>query len=266
MAKTDALSFQKRFPSYNMSPQSTYAKGILFLSVIAGLGMAYLIFMHWADPAWFLFFVMEGSFCYVAIPGIIALDYYGRIRGLVGISKSWKWQNTATHFVLILIVVLVVQKMFTQLGAVLSVNQMELFFYYVFGAICEELFFRGLVFRGILGYKNNLIRLILGMVVSTAGFIVIHQSYWNNPLKLVIVGASGAILCLFYWFWKDLLANVTAHAFINLIVAFTLVAMPTSIGTCVIILIVTYTLMASSVFVGICIQRSKKQKIGEKNE
>lgn len=226
MAKTDALSFQKRFPNYNMSPQNTYSKGILFLAVIAGLGMAYLIFMHFADPTWFLFFVMEGTFCYVAIPGILALDYYGRIHGLVGISKAWKWQNTAAHFVVILLMVLVVQKLFTQLGAVLSVSQLELFFYYVFGAICEELFFRGLVFRGILGYKNNVIRLIFGIIVSTAGFIFIHQAYWNNLLKLVIVGASGVLLCLFYWAWKDLLANVMAHAFINLIVAFTLVALP----------------------------------------
>ncbi len=261
--KTDALRVQKRFPSYNMSPQNTYAKGILFLAVMAAAGMAYLIFMHWMDPQWFFFFVLEGSFCYIAIPGIIWLDYYARVRGLSGISGAWNYKHTLAHWFIISLVVLVIQKLITQLGAVISVNQTELFFYYIFGAISEELFYRGFLFRGILGNKNSIARLVLGTIISTGLFIPIHVSYWNDPLKLTIVTASGVLLCLFYWAWKDLLANVAGHATINFIVAITLVALPASDVTpaLVVILFAILALIVLSI-----IQIYVRKKTGEIDE
>jgi membrane protease YdiL (CAAX protease family) len=207
-----------------MSPQTTYAKGILFVAIMAAGGMAWLIFAHLTEMQWAFFFIMEGAFCYVAIPGILGLDYYARINGLSGVRGEWDPIITFWHFGMIVLVVLCIQKFITQLGAILSVSQVELFFYYIFGAICEELFFRGFVFRILLGNKNNYIRLIAGTIVSTVGFVLIHVSYYNSSLKLAIVAVSGAILCVLYWWWKDLLANVVAHAFINLIVAITLVA------------------------------------------
>jgi membrane protease YdiL (CAAX protease family) len=226
MPKLDAFSFQKRFPNYNMVPKSTYAKAILFLAVVAACGMAWLIANHATDAAYAFFFIMEGGFCYVSIPGIIGLDYYARTNGLSGMRGQWDPVVTGVHFLAIMITVLVVQKLITQLGSFLSVNQVELFFYYIFGAISEELFFRGFLFRIILGNKNNLLRLIAGAVISSICFAAIHIGYYASITKMAIVFASGIILCIYYWHWKDLLANVVAHAIINLIVALTLVALP----------------------------------------
>lgn len=120
---------------------------------------------------------------------------------------------------LIIFAILFIIQRITSFEAQLSLTIVEKALYYVFAAVSEEMFFRGLVIRGMLRIKKHAAMAVLGIIISTVLFALIHVSYYNNTYALTVVVLSGVVLSVIYVTWKDLTANIIAHFIINVFVA-----------------------------------------------
>ncbi|MCP6718932.1 MAG: CPBP family intramembrane metalloprotease [Patescibacteria group bacterium] len=100
----------------------------------------------------------------------------------------------------------------------------------VFAAPAEEVFFRGflislfiVISRGtgfkkykLPGNREITITEIIGMIISSLVFAYLHTNYYRNPNLMLIVFISGLVLSFFFWYWRDLTANILAHMFLNI--------------------------------------------------
>ena len=122
--------------------------------------------------------------------------------------------NTGVRAILILGACII-----TQLVAqvALSFTSTEQVLYFVFAAVCEEIFFRVLVISMILKIKDDLPTKVTAVIVQAIMFVAIHQNYYANFPMLVSVFIGGMILGIFYVVWRDATANILAHFLLNLL-------------------------------------------------
>lgn len=135
--------------------------------------------------------------------------------------------NTLFRAIIILFVLLLIQAIFQ--GIPLTIRNEDVALAIVNAAPAEESFFRGFLmsmfinmssvmtvktFR-IPGNKEISIVELIGMVISSLLFSLLHVNYYGNMNLMGMVFCSGFALIFFYWYWRDLTANILAHLFLN---------------------------------------------------
>jgi membrane protease YdiL (CAAX protease family) len=110
--------------------------------------------------------------------------------------------------------------MVTQLitSIVFTFSTTERAFYFVFAAVCEEVFFRVLILTVIIRINPSIIMKIVGILVQAVMFVAIHQNYYGNITMMVGVFIGGIILGICYVIWEDPTANILGHFILNLFV------------------------------------------------
>lgn len=84
---------------------------------------------------------------------------------------------------------------------------------FAFAPLCEELFFRGFLFRKISEVSGSA---PAGAFVSTAIFAALHIAY-GSISEIAIAFAVGLVLCAFTYRTKSLIPAVVAHVSFNLL-------------------------------------------------
>jgi len=100
----------------------------------------------------------------------------------------------------------------------------------IFCGICEELFFRGFIMTFFINMeKDSKSRItitkktsisnieIVGIILSSIGFAVMHTNYYNNPQLIFAIFLSGLCLGFLMVIWKDITALMLGHFLLNLI-------------------------------------------------
>ena len=136
--------------------------------------------------------------------------------------------NTGVHAAIILVACLVTQ-IVTQ--TVLAFTVAEQVLYFVFAAVCEEVFFRVLIISAMLKFKDDLNMRIFAVVLQAALFVAIHQNYYANLPMLISVFIGGIVLGIFYVVWRDPTANILAHFILNVYAVQNLLIMLGALGS-----------------------------------
>jgi membrane protease YdiL (CAAX protease family) len=123
--------------------------------------------------------------------------------------------------------IILAASMITQLvsKAALSFSIQDQALYFVFAAVCEEVFFRVLILSVFLKLGDNLQIKIVGIIVQAIMFAAIHQNYYANPGMLLSVFLGGIVLGIFYVWWRDPTANILGHFMLNVIAVQNLLVM-----------------------------------------
>jgi membrane protease YdiL (CAAX protease family) len=123
--------------------------------------------------------------------------------------------------------IILAASMATQLisKAALSFSVQEQALYFIFAAVCEEVFFRVLILSVFLKIGDNLQMKITGVIVQAVAFAAIHQNYYNDPGMLLSVFLGGIVLGIFYVWWRDPTANILGHFILNVIAVQNLLVM-----------------------------------------
>lgn len=110
----------------------------------------------------------------------------------------------------------------------LTITDWEHAAYVVAASISEEMFFRIFllsIFSKQVFRKNYSIFLpIIGIIIQSIAFTVMHVNYYDNPAMLVSVFIGGVVLGIYYYIWKDADALILGHFMVNLVVAVSIVA------------------------------------------
>ncbi len=224
--KSNPLNAVKKWPGYQVGMHSPRSKAITVLLGFAGFWMVYFIWQYWGTE-WQWFMIAMGAFAFAALYGIAQIGAAARLDGGTERTDRVALIYTVLRAAIIALFIVILQKII-QIGAILSISDTDLFFYYIFGAVCEEGFFRGVVCRGIpmvltkANIKNKRLIAILAILGSTLAFLSIHVSYYSNLVFMLTVFVSGCVLGFCYLYWKDLLANIIAHVLVNLFAVLTI--------------------------------------------
>jgi len=173
-----------------------------------------------------------GVLCIIeGIMGLTGLLFLDLLHGQKSIyPKEFKKINPNLFFRVIIIfgVISIIQFVFQIVP--LTIRSSEMAMAIVFCAVCEELFFRGVLLEPFftLGKADNKkIKLwnkkeissmeIFGILISGTAFAIFHINYYGNPNLMFMVWAGGVWLGFCYWYWKDLTAVILAHFLLNII-------------------------------------------------
>jgi membrane protease YdiL (CAAX protease family) len=172
--------------------------------------------------------LMEGMF---ALSGILFINIveYGEFN-ITDYEAMSPW--TFPRYVIIFITIMLIQLL---AKVPLRVRTIEVAFSVAMAAICEELFFRGLLvgavdnLEGTLGFKVDIFGKdmnaleFIGILMVALFFMLIHTNYYDTPVLLLVAFLSGLALNLYYWRWKDLTANILAHFTLNMLAVINMV-------------------------------------------
>jgi len=201
---------------------SPLTKVAFMLGLLAVGVMGYLYLMHKdipEDAAWVKYCLYMLAFGAIGLVGLKVLNK----QPIIPREFTPLGGDTAIKAALIL-----GASMLTQLVSqgVLSFATSEQVTYYVFAAVCEELFYRVLILSMAIkladvsaGKSANHQWAIKGgaIVVQAAMFASLHENYYNNIPMLVSVFIGGIVLGLFFVIWQDATANILAHFMLNVI-------------------------------------------------
>lgn len=198
-----------------------------FLSSLATLGMLAIFFItKESEPIWARYALLMFTF---GLSGIFALNYWNN-RKLEILNKFYRKidENNVFYALLVYAILLLIQIGLGLLEAYLAPANIVQIAYTIFSAVCEELFYRGLIL-GFFVYlakgkkKSVLIAGLListGLVVSAVAFALSHTNYYNRPVLLIAVGLSGLVLGLSYIWKKDVMVPMLSHFLLNCTVVF----------------------------------------------
>ncbi|MHA1502433.1 MAG: CPBP family intramembrane glutamic endopeptidase [Candidatus Heimdallarchaeota archaeon] len=130
----------------------------------------------------------------------------------------------------IVLVCLIIAQVLTQFVP-MTVREESLMLAILFAGICEELFFRGFIMTFFINAgkdSQNKIKIpltkksishieIVGILLSSIGFAVMHTNYYNNPQLIFAIFISGLCLGFLYFLYRDLTAMILGHFLLNLI-------------------------------------------------
>jgi membrane protease YdiL (CAAX protease family) len=186
---------------------------LVCFAIPAILTMSYIYWLPTAGE-WKIFALYMLTFASTGFAGYLLLDF--RAKGSFSLKPVDA--NSGVRGFIILMVLMLLQLAFG-LGKQLSLTNVEKALYFVFAAVSEEFFLRGLLLRGALAVKNHVAVAVVVTAVSTVLFDLIHANYYDNLTAMSIVTVSGVFLCVMFVLWKDLTANIIAHLVINIIFA-----------------------------------------------
>lgn len=174
--------------------------------------------------------ILEGLF---ALSGIFLIDFIRTNDFVLPYQnyKPFKPVPVLLHTTIMLFSVVFIQ--FVVLRVPFVIDKVELALSIVFASVGEELFFRGVLISGfkkignflqtpfqikILNFRLRFSILgIIGIIVSSVFFAVIHTNYYDDPRMLLGVLIGGFAFGIGYFVWDDLTANILAHFILNLI-------------------------------------------------
>lgn len=185
------------------------------LILIASGVMLFLFFMHRTKPedqAWVQYTVMMVAFAIVGYCGtqfLMQQPLFPKPSELRPIDP-----NTIVRMAVIFGCAMVTQ-IITK--TVFTFSTTEQAMYFVFAAVCEEVFFRVLILTALNKLSPSLFMKIIGIIVQAAMFTAIHQNYYNNLPMLLSVFIGGLILGIFYTIWRDPTSNILGHFLLNIV-------------------------------------------------
>lgn len=165
--------------------------------------------------------ILEGLF---ALSGIFMIDFIRTNDFALPYQnyKPFKPISVLLHTSIMLFSVVLIQ--FVVLRVPFVIDKVELALSIVFVSVAEELFFRGVIISGFkkMGEffepKSRItIMGIVGIVVSSVFFALIHQNYYDDPNMFIGVLVGGFAFGIGYFIWDDLTSNILAHFILNLI-------------------------------------------------
>ena len=217
--------------------------GAIAIATELSLGLTYAFSTISDDRLFGIITLIEGAF---ALVGLLFLDViYGKQFDIKpDYFKRVDTYKTVKNMAYTLIVLIFVQFL---LQFPLTVRTWQIMFAIWFAAVSEELFFRGLLLAPFLRvaeqnkgsqdilYEKLTIKLskkttiisislieIMGISISAMFFTILHINYYSNKILLIMVFISGIVLGIAYQKHRNLLANILAHLFLNLIVTITI--------------------------------------------
>lgn len=204
--------------------------GIFAVAFELSIGCLYLLPSE--DRTFAMLTILEGGF---ALSGVLLYDViHGKRFQLKPEFFKRPDDNTLKHTAYILGSLFLLQ-IVMQLP--LTVRTWARALSIMFAGPSEELFFRGLLITPfiILGKHSDKLKLknpfrkkgflleispieIMGILISSIAFMMLHINYYEYIQFMLIAFLSGVILGLFYVKYKNLTANILAHFLLNFII------------------------------------------------
>jgi len=212
-------------PNRNTENNPIFTKVAVVLIAIAAGIMLYLYLIHKdipGDEAWSKYALMMSIF---ALVGYFMTQTFNRQHFFPKNPNEFKTMdlNTGMKAAIIFAASLVTQ-IISNAAFTFSTDEQAL--YFVFAAVCEEVFFRVFLISFFLTFLPPLTgneskfqevwRAFPAILIQAVMFAAIHQNYYNNIPMLISVGIGGFILGIFYVVWQDATANILAHLGVNL--------------------------------------------------
>lgn len=214
--------------------KSIHTKLSFYLILLSGLvelyiGFRYAFSTDTNDQLFGTLSIIEGLF---ALSGLYIPDLilYRRINPFPS-SDEFKPLSSKTLVRMIIIICSLVAIQFIFQFIPMTVRDYDKALAIAFAGPSEESFFRGVlisIFFPINTIINSFsIRIsrkreiklfeIIGILLSSILFMLVHVNYYKYPNMLMSVFFSGIILGFCYWYWEDLTSCVLAHFTLNII-------------------------------------------------
>lgn len=199
----------------------SYWMGILAIGIQIYLGVRHL------DAQFGILCVIESI---LGLSGLLFIDLFHGQNSIY--PKRFKEISPNLFFRVIVIFGIIAFIQFIFQIIPLTIRDYEMAMAIVFCAVCEELFFRGLLLEPFFSLgrsepEDKKIRLgkdreisyieILGILISSLAFAVFHVNYYGNTNLMFMVFIGGVWLGFCYWYWKDLTAVILSHFLLNII-------------------------------------------------
>ena len=99
---------------------------------------------------------------------------------------------------------------------------LDVYFYYLAAAICEEVFFRMFLINLSLNkIPNKIMAIAIGVLGSSTLFMIAHYSaYGQDPSLMLSMFLGGLIFSAYFLYFKDITITMVGHLLINLIVVY----------------------------------------------
>lgn len=216
MSKYQKISQKQKI---KLKESRTFTKIDFTLSILA-VGILFFIGVRHLDT-YGRINILEGLF---ALSGIFMIDFI-RTNDFVLPYQNYKPFKPVLiifHTSVMLFSVVLIQ--FVVIRVPFVIDKVELALSIVFASVAEELFFRGVFISGFKKIGDFLtpnrrftIMGIVGVIVSSVFFALIHQNYYDDPNMLLGVLIGGFAFGIGYFIWDDLTSNILAHFILNLI-------------------------------------------------
>ncbi|KKN53983.1 hypothetical protein LCGC14_0597210 [marine sediment metagenome] len=198
----------------------SYLLTIIAIGIMLYIGVKYINSVDTLERAyasWAFLFVVFG------LIGFFAIDYFDNKQ--INIYPK-KFNEINMFRFVIATIIMFIGGMYidfvTRLTIRYALSDTDLILYYIFAGICEELFFRAFLLNFlifILTKKSKLphpVVLLIALAGSSVAFMAIHlQVYGSNQAMLVSTLLGGFLLGGGYLIFRDISANMGAHALKN---------------------------------------------------
>lgn len=221
MYSSKKRSRNRRNPEYD--EDSIFDVFGFYIILIAGVILLIIGVRHINDKdsfgaLWGRLCLMEAGFAFVGLIGVITINaVVNEEFSIIPKFKKFDLQTILRTFFLFGIIYLV-QIIFQVVP--LTIESLEMGIGIVSAGPAEESLFRGFILLLFIemGKKKpeyKPIFDIIGCVLSSSIFAMIHVNYYGNIANMGIIFVSGLFYSFFILKWKDLTACVLAHMFIN---------------------------------------------------
>lgn len=226
---------QNRIPEREISIHTKISFWLGFVAILFEmyLGITYIWSSDSTDRLFGQLTMLEGVF---ALVGLYAIDLINRKKFRI-IPKEYSKldSNTFIRGSILVLSLFLIQFVFQYVP--LTVRTWQKAGAIIFAAPAEELFFRGLMIQ-IFIYVSSIFPVAsitlrkkskgkearelsvvegFGILFSAVLFSFLHVNYYGDIRILISVFVSGLFLGFFYWWFRDITANILAHFILNFI-------------------------------------------------
>jgi len=214
------------YENISIHSKISYVLGILTIIVQFYLGFIHINDVDYVGRQFAMLNFLEGIF---VIVGLFLPDI---IRGLDFKLYPGNFRKITFLTLLVFLSTLTANLMIQTLSQVsLTIRDVEMAFAIVFAAPAEELFFRaflGETFTKLskasglkeiqLTKKRSIGHIeIIGTVISSVFFAMIHINYYGDFRLMLVVFLGGFVYSIAYWITKDITGCILGHFFLNII-------------------------------------------------
>lgn len=221
----------------NNSKQDEYWKESVHTPItywfgIIAVGIEFFLGFRHIDSLFGQLALVEAFF---GLSGLLILDFIHGTRGIYPKKFKKIKGEIVFRFAITFGVIAGIQFLFQVIPLITST---EMAMAIAFAAVCEELFFRGVLMEPFFRYAKKIprsqkIRIwknkktgeikeityleIFGIMMNGIIFSFFHINYYGNPNLIFMVMFGGSWLAGAYFWWKDLTASMLAHFLLNII-------------------------------------------------
>jgi membrane protease YdiL (CAAX protease family) len=210
MSVRKASKVRNQYQSKGTHTKASFLLSIMAITIMTYLGIRHVLGLGF-EIEWGKFALVQGLAW-----GMIGLFGTQLIKQEPIIPKIFKRFDINTGlFALIVLGIAMVTQVVTQY--VFTISNTEQALYYVFSAVCEELFFRLFLIELILQLSQELSTKIFAVITESLAFMLVHQNYYNNPGMMAGVFLGGCVFGAAYVWKRDITICILAHFSLNLI-------------------------------------------------